>query len=85
MEASLQISLPLPLKEWLDREAASKGFPSSSELVEDLIRREQSRASIDEKLHHSVASGESTPVSPAEWDRLRTIAHERAARQSTHG
>jgi Arc/MetJ-type ribon-helix-helix transcriptional regulator len=85
MDTNLQISLSPPLKEWLDQRAATKGYQSSSELVEEMIRREQQlefRSAIDEKLKNALASGESTPVNAEEWQRLRKLGQERAARRS---
>lgn len=42
--ASMNISLPDAMKEWVDRQAASGRYDTASEYVRDLIRHDQDRA-----------------------------------------
>ena len=83
---TIQISLPAALKDWLDQQVASKGFQNPSAMVEDLLRREQAadfRESIDRQLRESIASGEPTPMTAAEWERLRKLGRQQAAQRHT--
>lgn len=74
MNAQLQISLPERLKQWLDRQATSRGFQTSGELVEDLIRREQEREAhsrLEAKLEQIIDSEEPRPMTPEDWANIR--------------
>lgn len=42
--ASMNISLPDAMKEWVDRQATSGRYDTASEYVRDLIRHDQDRA-----------------------------------------
>lgn len=54
--ATMNISLPDPMKRWVEAESATGRFSNTSDVVRDLIRREQERrdkiaamqASVDE-------------------------------------
>ena len=42
--ATMNISLPDAMKDWVEAQAATGRYSNSSDLVRDLIRREQSRS-----------------------------------------
>ena len=74
MDAQMQISVPPALKEWLDKEAASKGFRTSSELVEDLLRKEQSREAhsrLEDELERIIDSEEPRAMTREDWEKIR--------------
>jgi antitoxin ParD1/3/4 len=74
MRASMNISLPAPLKEWVEQQVQERGYSTASEFVRDVLRREQEqavRAAIDVRLVQAIASGKSTPMSAKDWNRLR--------------
>jgi antitoxin ParD1/3/4 len=74
MRASINISLPQPLKEWLAEQVTEGGFSTASEYVRQLLRAEQQRQlreHIDAKLHQALDSGEATPMTKADWEDIR--------------
>ena len=46
--ATMNVSLPDPMKHWVEQQAGTGRFSNSSDYVRDLIRRDQERA---DKLH----------------------------------
>jgi antitoxin ParD1/3/4 len=69
----MNISLPAPLKQWVEKQVSKKGYSTASEYVRDVLRREQdqeARAWIDSRLAAAIQSGESTPLTQADWDRI---------------
>ena len=74
MRTTMNISLPGPLKQWVEKQVSKKGYSTASEYVRDVLRREQeqeARARIDSRLVAAIKSGESTPLTQADWDRIR--------------
>ncbi|HZS48591.1 MAG TPA: type II toxin-antitoxin system ParD family antitoxin [Blastocatellia bacterium] len=53
----MNISLPGPLKEWVDSQVKSGDYSSASEYIRDLIRREQKRVARSESNAASEGSG----------------------------
>jgi len=73
MRATMNISLPAPLKQWVEKQVSKKGYSTASEYVRDVLRREQdqeARAWIDSRLAAAIQSGELTPLTQADWDRI---------------
>jgi antitoxin ParD1/3/4 len=78
----MNISLPEPLKEWVDSQVAAGGYGTASEYVRQLLRNEQQRRlrdQIDRTLHESLDSGPSTPMTAADWERIRREGRKRIA------
>jgi antitoxin ParD1/3/4 len=85
MRTSMNISLPGPLKEWIEEQVASGGYSTASEYVREVLRRqqiEQARARIDAHLTKAIASGPATPMTRKDWKRIREEVVKRAARRS---
>jgi antitoxin ParD1/3/4 len=81
MRTTMNISLPSPLKAWVERQVAGKGYSTASEYVRDLLRREQeqeARAHVERKLTEALISGESTPMTSDYYDRFRAVGLKRA-------
>ena len=81
MRTTMNISLPAQLKSWIERQVAGKGYSTASEYVRDLLRREQeqqARAYVEQKLTEALESGEPTPMTPEDWQRIRTVGLRRA-------
>ena len=79
----MNISLPAPLKDWVERQMDARGYSTASEYVRDLLRREQERAArarVDDHLTDAINSGESTPMTRRDWDRIRREGLKRARR-----
>lgn len=47
--ATMNISLPDKMREWIDQQVATGKFANASDLVRDLIRDAQTRGGRDEK------------------------------------
>jgi antitoxin ParD1/3/4 len=78
----MNISLPEPLKEWVDSQVAAGGYGTASEYVRQLLRDEQQRRlrdQIDRTLLESLDSGPSTPMTADDWDRIRREGRKRIA------
>jgi antitoxin ParD1/3/4 len=77
----MNISLPAPLKGWIEQQVEERGYSTASEFVRDVLRREQElslRATIDSRLIQAIESGESTPMAAKDWQRIRTEGQKRA-------
>ncbi len=81
MRSSMNVSLPAPLKEWVQRQVEERGFSTASEYVRDVLRRQRedaARAAVDVRLTDAINSGESTPMTRRDWDRIRAEGLKRA-------
>jgi antitoxin ParD1/3/4 len=84
--ATMNISLPDSMKDFIQAQAAKKGFGTVSEYVRSVIRelqeRQAERDQIDGLLIEGLDSGPATPMTRADWDGIRNEVHKRhAARQ----
>jgi antitoxin ParD1/3/4 len=71
----MNISLPAPLKVWIEQQVEERGYSTASEFVRDVLRREQeqaARTTIDARLVQALESGKSTPMTAKDWKRIRT-------------
>jgi antitoxin ParD1/3/4 len=78
----MNISLPEPMKHWVEQQVAAGGYGTVSEFFRQLLRAEQQRQlrqEIDNNLHQALDSGESTPMTPADWERIRREGRKRIA------
>lgn len=59
--ATMNISLPDQMKAWVEAQTADGKYANSSDLIRDLIRREQIKqekiAALNEKIEEGYASG----------------------------
>lgn len=84
MKSSINISLPQPMKDWVEKQVASGGFDTVSDYFRQLVRAEQRRRiheHIDNNLHAALDSGESTPMTQADWERIRREGRKRIVRK----
>jgi len=79
---TMNISLPDPLRQFVDDEVREGGFASTSDYMRDLIRQRQ-RRKAEETLRaliaEGLASGPAVLMAPDFFDQLRERAHERAS------
>jgi antitoxin ParD1/3/4 len=76
--ATMNISLPDAMKDWVEAQSADGRYANSSDYVRDLIRRDQDRrakiAAMQDKIDEALASGVS-PLSRDEvWAQVRAKA-----------
>lgn len=81
--ATMNVSLPDPLKRFVDDEVREGGFASTSDYMRDLIRQRQ-RAKAEELLRRLIAegmaSGPAEVLEPDFFDKLRARAVAREAK-----
>ena len=65
----MNISLPDPMKAWVEDQSKSGRYANSSDYVRDLIRRDRARqdaiAEIQSAVEAGIASGPAVPLEPA--------------------
>ncbi|MDR3419217.1 MAG: type II toxin-antitoxin system ParD family antitoxin [Nevskia sp.] len=73
---SMNISLPEPLKQFVDGQLATGRYSSVSEYVRELIREDEKRKAEEqlEALLLEGLRGEETEFTRADWDAIRTRA-----------
>ncbi len=69
--ATMNISLPDSLKQFVEAQVSERGYGTSSEFVRDLIRREQARAELRGLIVDGMGSGPGPEVDHAYFARLR--------------
>lgn len=67
----MNISLPENLKAFVDLQVSQRGYGTSSEYVRELIRRDQDRLQLRDKLLEGASSSPTAPIDAAYFDRLR--------------
>lgn len=83
--ASLNISLPQSLKEYVEAQVESSGYSTPSEYIRTLLRDDQKRRAEDRLealLLEGLESGEPIPVTPEYIERKRKQLIERHAKKT---
>ncbi|MFW7269859.1 type II toxin-antitoxin system ParD family antitoxin [Gluconacetobacter sp. Hr-1-5] len=76
--ASMNVSVPDPMRDWVQRRIDSGQYASVSDYVRDLIRRDQTQAEERQALVEALVQGERSGVSK------RTIPDILAAMKTVH-
>lgn len=76
--ASMNISLPDSMKDWVDTQTSSGRYDNASEYVRDLIRHDQDRASKISAMQKLVDEAFESGVSDKSLDDIWTAAREQA-------
>jgi len=82
---SLTVTLPADMKEFVEGEARAAGFATADEYVRAVLRNEQQRKArekIDGLLLEGVHSGPASPMTPQDWDEIRSEVRERHAKRN---
>lgn len=61
--ATMNISLPAPMKAWVEEQTRSGRYGNSSDVVRDLIRREQVKAEKIANMQRLVDEGRASSIS----------------------
>ncbi|PRA81415.1 ribbon-helix-helix protein, CopG family [Microbacterium sp. MYb66] len=77
--ATMNISLPDALKDFVETQVAERGYSNSSEFMRELIRHEQAREQLRSLVVDGMTSGPGSEVGQAYFDRLRDRVHADAA------
>ncbi len=74
---TMNVSLPDPLKEFVDDQVASGRYSSVSEYVRELIREDEKRKAqtkLDALLLEGIQSGDPTEMTRQDWEDIRRQA-----------
>lgn len=78
--ATMNVSLPDPMKDWVEAQARTGRYSNASDYVRDLIRRDQERADKIARLQRLLTEGLESGISPESMDDIAA-----AARAGTSG
>ncbi len=70
--ATMNISLPDPMKGWVEEQAESGRYSSASDYVRDLIRRDQERRGKIADVQHLVDAARMSGIGGESMDEIRT-------------
>ena len=77
--ATMNVSLPDPMKAWVETQTKGGLYNNASDYVHDLIRRDQDRQRAIAELQQLVDEG-LTSGAPEQFDMEAFLAHKREAR-----
>lgn len=78
--ATMNISLPDQMKEWVEARTRSGKYGNASDYVRDLIRHDQERDAAREQLQKLVDDAIASGISDKNPDEILAIARDRATR-----
>ncbi|MDJ1180025.1 type II toxin-antitoxin system ParD family antitoxin [Roseofilum sp. BLCC_M91] len=90
---TMNVSLPDPMRDYVDRQVQSGGYGSASEYIRDLIRQDQKRKAqeqLETMLLEGLNSGDATQMSDApplrerDWQEIRQAVRDKLNQQQ-HG
>lgn len=76
--ATMNVSLPDPMKDWVEAQARTGRYSNASDYVRDLIRRDQERAGKLAELQGLIDEGLASGVSNRSMDEILQEARLRA-------
>ena len=72
----LILDVPDELQNYLERQAVARGLGSAADYVQSRLLADQTaKAKLDGELHKGFDSGEPQPISPEDWEELRTRSY----------
>jgi antitoxin ParD1/3/4 len=77
--ATMNVSLPDPMKEWVEAQTRTGRYSNASDYVRDLIRRDQERSDKLAELQRLVTEGLDSGVSDRSKEDILQAARERLA------
>jgi len=77
--ATMNVSLPDPMKEWVEAQTKTGRYSNASDYVRDLIRRDQERSDKLAELQRLVTEGLESGVSDRSKEDILQAARERLA------
>ena len=75
---SMNISMPLRMKRWVEEQARSGRYSNSSDYVRDLIRHDQDRAEKITWMQELVTEGLESGTGSRSMEQLRQLARDQA-------
>lgn len=83
--ATMNISLPDQMKQWVEDQTRDGRYANSSDVVRDLIRREQIKAEKIAHMQRLIDEGRASGISNRTMDDIRTEALARIAQRRKAG
>ncbi len=81
--ATMNVSLPDPMKAWVETQASGGRYANASDYVRDLIRRDQERQTAVAELQRRVTEGiESGPAQAFDLEAFLADKRERHGRET---
>ena len=83
---TMNISLPEPLKDYVEEQVSNGGYSSASEYVRELVRIDQKRKAkeqLEETLLAALQEGDAVKATPEWWASLREDLRKRSKARST--
>ncbi|MBB4064375.1 type II toxin-antitoxin system ParD family antitoxin [Gellertiella hungarica] len=77
--ATMNVSLPDPMKEWVDSQTRTGRYSNASDYVRDLIRRDQERADKLAELQRLIVEGLESGVSARSKEEILKAARDKLA------
>ena len=77
--ATMNVSLPEPMKAWVEAQTQTGRYANASDYVRDLIRRDQERAERIDALQKLIEEGLASGISDRGLDEILADARARAA------
>jgi Arc/MetJ-type ribon-helix-helix transcriptional regulator len=81
-EFAMTVEIPDSLRDFVQSQIAAGRYPDECAMVSALLQKERARmerGAIDKQLLGAVESSESTPMTSADWDEIRTEVQRRHA------
>ncbi len=76
---TMNISLPDPMRDWVESQASGGQYANNSDYVRDLIRKDQQRVAKFEALQNAITKGiESGSAGELDMDAIKRKARQQA-------
>lgn len=82
--ATMNISLPDPMKEWVEAQARTGRHSNASDYVRDLIRKDQERSDKIAAMQRFIDEGMASGTSDRSMDEILADARTRAEKESAN-
>ena len=85
---TMNISLPDPMKEYVEEQVTAGDYSSASEYMRELVRADQkrnAREQLERTLLESLLEGEAQEATPEFWNTLRTELRSPTLRSKSEG
>jgi len=79
---TMNISLPDPMKQYVEEQVSAGAYSSASEYIRELVRADQKRQAkerLEQTLLDALNSGEAMEATPEWWATLRNEMRERSS------
>jgi antitoxin ParD1/3/4 len=75
----MNVSLPPPLRAWIDQQVRRSGFGTASEFIRHLVRQAKARDAEFEDSLIAAMKGPHAPMTDADWKGIEREANRRVA------